>query len=195
MIILASASRARTAMLTAAGVTFEAHPAHVDESALKQSLAGQPPARIADALAEVKALKLSPRFPSQLVLGADQLLVSASGELLDKPLDRAGAEAQLRLLSGREHRLISAAVIVEHGRPVWRAQDSARLTMRPLGDAFITAYLDDELPSVLSCVGSYRIESRGAQLFSRVDGDHFVVQGLPLLAVLDYLRVRGELLA
>lgn len=194
MIILASASAARAAMLTAAGVVFEAHPAHTDEAALKASLAGQPPARIADALAEVKAVKLSARFPGQLVLGADQLLVAANGELLDKPLDRAGAAAQLCALSGCEHWLISAAVIAEQGRAIWRAQDSARLTMRSLSDAFIADYLDHELPGVLGCVGSYRIEGRGAQLFARVDGDHFIVQGLPLLAVLDYLRVRGELL-
>lgn len=181
-------------MLTAAGVAFEAHPAHVDEASLKTSLAGQPPARIADALAEVKALKLSARFPGQLVLGADQLLVTADGELLDKPVNRAGAEAQLGALRGREHRLISAAVFAENGRAVWRAQNSARLTMRVLSQQFIAAYLDYELPAVLGCVGSYRIEGRGAQLFTRVDGNHFVVQGLPLLAVLDYLRVRGELM-
>ncbi len=182
-------------MLTAAGVPFEAHPAHVDEAALKASLAGEPPGRIADALAEVKALKLSTSLPGKLVLGADQLLVTAGGELLDKPLGRAGAAAQLHALSGCEHRLISAAVVAENGRAVWRAQDSARLTMRALSDAFIADYLDHELPAVLGCVGSYRIEGRGAQLFARVDGDHFTVQGLPLLAVLDYLRVRGELLA
>jgi len=195
VIVLASASAARAAMLTAAGVSFAAHPAHVDEVALRHSLTGQPAARVADALAEVKALKLSPRFPGQLVLGADQLLVTAAGALLDKPVDRAAAAEQLRALSGSEHRLVSAAVIAENGRPVWRSQDSARLTMRTLSDAFIEAYLDAELPGVLGCVGSYRIEGRGAQLFARVDGDHFTVQGLPLLAVLDYLRVRGELLA
>ena len=181
-------------MLSAAGIEFEAHPAHVDEAALKAGLAGRPPARIADALAEVKALKLSPRFPGQLVLGADQLLVTPAGELLDKPVDRAAAETQLRALSGGEHRLNSAAVIAENDRAIWRAQDSARLTMRVLSDGFIADYLDHELPGILGCVGSYRIEGRGAQLFTRIDGDHFVVQGLPLLAVLDYLRVRGELL-
>lgn len=195
MIILASASAARAAMLSAAGVAFEAHPAHVDEPAFKLSLAGQPPARLADALAEVKALKLSTRYPGKLVLGADQLLVTASGVLLDKPVDRADGAAQLRTLSGGEHRLISAAVIAENGRAVWRTEASARLTMRQLSEAFIAVYLDHELPGVLGCVGSYRIEGRGAQLFSRIDGDHFVVIGLPLLAVLDYLRVRGELLA
>ena len=193
MIVLASSSAARAAMLTAAGVMFEAAAPHVDEAALKNSLAGERPERIADALAEAKALKLSVRYPGRLVLGGDQLLVTADGALLDKPGDRAAAAEQLRQLMGSAHRLVSAAVFSEDGRPVWRAHAEARLTMRPLSDAFIADYLDREGDAVLGCVGSYRIEGLGVQLFTRVAGDHFTIQGLPLLAVLDYLRVRGEL--
>lgn len=196
MITLASTSPARVAMLTAAGVAFITIASHVDEDALKAALATEraPPERVADALAEVKAVKVSRRVPG-LVLGVDQVLVMADGAILDKPGDRAGAEAQLGRLAGAEHRLIAAAVIAESGTPVWRASDSARLTMRPLSPGFIAAYLDHEGDAVLGCVGTYRIEGLGAQLFTRVRGDPFVIQGLPLLAVLDYLRTRGELTA
>ena len=193
MITLASTSPARSAMLVAAGITFTAVAPHVDEAAVKAGLATEQarPERVADALAEIKAVKVS-RRANGLVLGADQVLVSANAELFDKPGDRAGAEQQLRALAGTEHRLIAAAVIAENGVPVWRAAASAQLTMRRLSDAFIADYLDREGDAVLGCVGTYRIEGLGAQLFTKVVGDPFVIQGLPLLAVLDYLRVRGE---
>ncbi len=194
VITLASTSPARAAMLSAAGVAFAAVAPSVDEDAIKTGLVaeGARPDRIADALAETKAVKVSRRV-SGLVLGADQLLVTADGAMLDKPGDRAGAGAQLRRLMGAEHRLIAAAVIAENGVAVWRASDTARLTMRSLSDAFIADYLDREGDAVLWCVGTYRIEGLGAQLFTRVSGDPFVIQGLPLLAVLDYLRTRDEM--
>jgi septum formation protein len=194
-ILLASQSPARRAMLAAAGVAFEAVAPHVDEAAIRDAMAGAPPRDIADALAETKARKLSARYPGALVLGADQVLVTHDGALLEKPLTRAGGAAQLRRLAGQQHQLISAAVIVENGQSVWRKVDVARLTMRPLSDSFIDAYLDVEGEDVLHCVGTYRIEARGAQLFSRISGDHFTVQGMPLFALLDYLRLRGVLAA
>lgn len=197
MIILASQSAARRAMLDAAGVSYSAIPANSDEDGVTDALAAEsaPPEKIADALAELKAVKLSRAHPGALVLGADSVAVTSDGVLLAKPETRARAEAQLRQLSGTTHRLISAAVMAENGIAVWRAGGTARLTMRSLSDAFIGDYLDAEGADVLGCVGCYRIEGLGAQLFTRVDGDHFVVRGLPLLAVLDYLRVRGELQA
>ena len=195
MIVLASQSAARRAMLTAAGVAHDALPAHVDEDGVTAGLQaeGASPERIADALAELKAVKISRRLPGVLVLGADSVVVTADGTLIAKPETRPRAEAQLRELAGSTHRLVSAAVIAENGTPVWRTGGAARLTMRALSDAFITHYLDAEGDAVLGCVGCYRIEGLGAQLFSRIDGDQFVIRGLPLLAVLDYLRVRGEL--
>jgi len=195
MLVLASQSAARRAMLTAAGVPHQALPAHVDEDAITGGLQaeGATPLRIADALAEVKALKISRQHPGALVLGADSVAVAQDGTLLNKPETRARAEAQLRALSGTSHDLISAAVICEGGQPVWRSTGSAKLTMRALSDTFIADYLDAEGNAVLGCVGCYRIEGLGAQLFSRVDGDQFSIRGLPLLAVLDYLRVRGLL--
>ncbi len=195
MIVLASQSVARRAMLAAAGVAHEAMPAHVDEDGVTAGLqaAGATPEHIADALAELKAIKISRALPGVLVLGADSVVVTADGTLINKPETRLNAEAQLRQLAGSTHRLLSAAVIAENGKAVWRAGGAARLTMRTLSDAFITRYLDAEGEAVLGCVGCYRIEGLGAQLFSRIDGDQFVIRGLPLLAVLDYLRVRGEL--
>lgn len=195
MIILASQSPARRAMLTAAGVDHQALPAHIDEDAITAALvaAVAPPEHIADALAELKAVKISRAHPGILVLGADSVAVTADGSLLAKPETRANAEAQLRDLSGTTHRLVSAAVITENGTPVWRAAGSANLAMRHLSDAFITRYLDAEGDAVLGCVGCYRIEGLGAQLFTRVDGDQFTIRGLPLLAILDYLRIRGVL--
>ncbi|MGL4541720.1 MAG: Maf family protein [Polymorphobacter sp.] len=193
--ILASQSAARRTMLAAAGVAFEAMSPNVDEEAIREAflVRGAPPRDIADALAETKAVKLSRRFPQRLVLGADQLLVTAEGTILDKPGSRDRAADQLRALMGKPHQLISAAVIVQGGEAVWRQIDTARLTMRPLSDTFIQSYLDAEAEHVIHCVGAYRIEALGAQLFTRVAGDHFTIRGLPLLAVLDFLRRRGVL--
>jgi septum formation protein len=197
MIILASQSAARQAMLAAAGVSFTAVPAHIDEDQVMAALIAEAasPERIADALAELKALKISRSHPGQLVLGADSIVATAHGTLLAKPETRARAQSQLQQLSGTTHKLVSAAVIAQDGQPVWRAGAAARLTMRPLSDAFIADYLDKEGEAVLGCVGCYRIEGLGAQLFTRIEGDQFVIRGLPLLAVLDYLRTRGALRA
>lgn len=196
-LVLASTSAARRAMLHAAGVPHEALAPGVDEDELKLSLAaaGASPRGVADALAEAKAVKVSRRLPGALVLGADQVLALPDGTMFDKPADRAGAAAQLRGLRGREHRLISAAVIAENGRAVWRLVDTATLWVREFSDAWLEAYLDDEGAAILGCVGSYRLEARGAQLFSRIRGDHFTILGLPFLGVLDYLRTRGVIAA
>ncbi|GGI89189.1 Maf-like protein [Polymorphobacter multimanifer] len=191
MIILASQSAARRSMLAAAGVAHDAIPAHVDEEGVTAALVGAPAEKIADALAELKAVKISRAHPDALVLGADSIAVTADGELLAKPETRARAEVQLRQLAGTTHRLVSAAVVAQGGKPVWRAGGVARLMMRPLSDAFIADYLDREGEAVLGCVGCYRIEGLGAQLFTRIDGDQFVIRGLPLLALLGWLRERG----
>lgn len=193
MLILASQSASRTAMLSAAGVPFTAEPAHADEGALKAAMAGAHPREVADALAELKALKVSARHPGRLVLGSDSLAVLADGTILDKPTSRDEARDHLRRMSGARHDLVSAAVIAENGQPVWRVVDKAKMFVRPLSDAFIDAYLDAEWPAIAGCVGCYRIEGPGAQLFARIDGSQFTVLGMPLLPVLDYLRVRKVL--
>ena len=189
-LILASQSASRRAMLTAAGVPFEATAAGVDEDAAKAALAGSKPRDLADALAELKAVKVSLRHPGRLVLGSDSVVSLADGSLLDKPESRDQAADHLARMSGARHDLWSAAVIAENGRPVWRHVEAAKMHVRPLSPAFIEGYLDQEWPAIAGCVGCYRIEGPGAQLFSRIEGSQFTVLGLPLLNVLDYLRTR-----
>ncbi|MFM9827688.1 MAG: Maf family protein [Sphingomonas sp.] len=196
-LVLASQSAARRAMLTAAGVPHVAVTAMVDEDAAKRALLadGAAPRAIADTLAELKARKVSQQLPEDLVLGCDSVVVDADGTLMNKPLDRADAAAQLARLSGTTHRLISAAVLAERGAATWRHVDSVAMTMRPLGAAFIHAYLNSEWPAIQNCVGCYRLEGRGAQLFAAIDGSHFTVLGLPLLPLLAHLRQRKLLAA
>jgi septum formation protein len=194
-LVLASQSASRRAMLDAAGVPFEAMAAGVDEEAAKASLRadGLAARDLADALAELKALRISHREPDALVLGSDSVVALEDGSMLDKPADRDEAAAHLRRLSGRRHELVSAAVMAEDGRPVWRVVDRAKMYVRPLSESFIQHYLDLEWPAISWCVGCYRIEGPGAQLFTRIEGSQFTVLGMPLLPVLDYLRVRGVL--
>jgi septum formation protein len=188
--ILASQSASRRAMLTAAGVPFDAVAAGVDEEAAKHSLAGLRPRDLADALAELKALKVSARAPQALVLGSDSIVALADGTLLDKPESRDQAADHLARMSGTRVELWSAAVIAESGAAVWRHVEAAKLHVRSLSPAFIQTYLDAEWPAIAGCVGCFRIEGPGAQLFTRIDGSQFTVLGLPLLNVLDYLRLR-----
>ena len=193
-LVLASASRARAEMLRNAGVDVAINPARVDEAAVKASLLaeGAPPRDVADKLAELKALRVGSRHPGDLVLGADQVLVHRGG-ILDKPADMAEARAQLQRLRGERHELLSAAVIVTQGSPVWRHIGLARLAMRPFSDAFLDDYLARLGDAALTSVGAYHLEGLGAQLFARVEGDYFTVLGLPLLELLGFLRARGVL--
>ena len=194
-LILASKSKARLAMLTAAGVPVEAIAANVDEETLKDGLKseGVTARNLADALAEAKAVRLSRRIGSGLVLGADQILALDDGTMLDKPANPADAIAQLKLLSGTKHKLFSAAVIAEQGIPVWRHVDIATLSVRTLSDSFIEQYVESEWDNIRHCVGCYEIEGRGVQLFSAITGSQFTIMGLPLLHLLDYLRIRSIL--
>ena len=180
-------------MLTAAGVPFEAVSPGVDEEAAKAALRadGLGARDLADALAELKALRVSQKFPGQLALGCDSIVALDDGTMIDKAESCAELADQLRRMAGTTHSLYSAAVICEGGQPVWRHVDRAKMSMRPMSDMFIDAYLAAEDEDLLGCVGGYRIEGRGAQLFARVEGSHFTIMGLPLLPLLDYLRVRG----
>ena len=192
MLVLASQSSSRKAMLTAAGVEFSAVPAAVDERALEASLAGNAPEAIALALAEAKALAVSAGHGTALVLGSDSL-VSVEGRRFDKPRSRDEAAEHLRRCSGREMHLHSAAALAQSGAVLWRHGDRAVLRVRPLSEPFIASYLDAEWPAVAGCVGVFRIEAMGVQLFESIAGSHFTVLGMPLLPVLTALRMYGGL--
>ncbi len=188
-VVLASQSPARRRLLAAAGVVFQADSPRVDEEEVKRSLraAGAKPEQAAEQLAELKALKVSQRHPGALVIGADQLLV-CDGAWFDKPADRAAALAQLEALQGRTHRLVTALVVARDGQRLWHHQEAPRITLRQLERAQLERYLEAAGEAVLSSVGAYHLEGLGAQLMLKVEGDHFTVQGLPLLPLLEFLR-------
>lgn len=192
MIVLASQSASRKAMLTAAGVAFTVLPADVDERGIEASLGEANPDQVALALAEAKALAVSHRQSGALVLGSDSL-VDVEGRRFDKPRSREDAASHLRFFSGKVMRLHSAAALARDGAIVWSDGAAASLHVHDLSEAFIAAYLDAEWPAVAGCVGVFRIEARGVQLFSSIEGDHFTVLGMPLLKVLAALRAQGEL--
>ncbi|MCC6927166.1 Maf family protein [Novosphingobium sp.] len=194
MLILASQSQSRRAMLEAAGIAFEPIPAQVDERAIEAGLAGAAAADIALALADAKAQAVSAAARGRLVLGSDSL-VEVEGRRFDKPANIEEAAAHLRFFSGKVMQLHSAAALVRDGVVVWRHVALARLKVRALSERFITSYLGHEWPAVAGCVGVFRIEARGVQLFEAIEGDHFTVLGMPLLAVLGALREHGDMLS
>ena len=191
-LVLASASPTRAQLLSAAGISFDVKPASVDEDALKDSLLaeGVGAAAVADALAELKAVRVSTRQHDALVLGADQVL-EFEDELISKCETMAGAAALLSRLRGKTHMLITSAVLAQDGTPIWRHTSRIKLTMRAFSDAFLADYLADEGEEILGSVGCYRLEGRGLQLFSRIDGDYFAILGLPMLPLLTALRDQG----
>jgi septum formation protein len=193
-VVLASASAVRAQLLAAAGVPFEQRPAAVDEAALKEALRAEDAAAedAAVALAELKAQHVARLLPEAIVLGADQIL-ACEGRWFDKPRDRADARGQLGDLAGRRHELATAVVAFRGGVRVWHHLAMPRLWLRPCSPGFLDAYLDAVDQGALASVGAYQIESLGAQLFARIEGDHFAVLGLPLLPLLEFLREQGVL--
>ncbi|MBI1171105.1 septum formation protein Maf [bacterium] len=191
-LLLASQSPIRLTLLRNAGLQVEPHPARIDEEALRTALAeeGASSRDIADALAEAKALKLAGRHPEALVLGCDQILALGS-RIFSKAETRAEARQQLADLSGHTHHLLSALVLYDKGKPIWRHVGVARLTMRESSDAFLESYLDRTWPEIAQSVGCYQLESEGIRLFSAIEGDYFTILGLPLLPLLNYLSLRG----
>jgi septum formation protein len=195
-IVLASGSQTRKQMLERAGLSVHVEKPYVDEDEIKQSFRaeGMAAAEVAEMLAELKASRVGSRYvgTSTLVIGADQML-ECEGAWFDKPADRAGATESLRRLSGRTHTLISSVVVVHNGVRIWHHVDRAQMVMRKLSDAYIESYLDQAGAAVCQSVGAYQVEGLGAQLFNQVRGDIFTVLGLPLLPLLDFLRIRGVL--
>ena len=191
-LLLASASEIRLLLLRNAGLQVTAQPARVDEQTIRHALEaeGATPRDIADALAEVKARKLADKNPTALVLGCDQVL-AFQGRAFGKPETAEAARAQLHDLRGQTHQLLSAVVLYDQGKPVWRHVGQARLTMHTMSDTYIDAYLAHNWASVQHSVGAYKLEEEGVRLFSAVEGDYFTILGLPLLALLGYLGQRG----
>nr|WP_166177713.1 Maf family protein [Altererythrobacter segetis] len=190
MIILASKSASRRTMLGAAGVEFELRPAAIDERALEAELGDADPATVAMALAEAKALSVEGR--GRPVLGSDSV-VSVGGRRFNKPASRTQAAEHLQFFSGKRMELHSAAAIAVGGHLRWSDVARATLQVRELSDDFIERYLVAEWPEVGQCVGVFRIESLGVQLFESIEGDMFTVLGMPLLPVLGALRELEEL--
>lgn len=191
-LVLASGSLSRREMLSAAGLAFEIQPAEVDERAIEAGLADPSPQAAALALAEAKALAVSRLRPGALVLGSDSL-IEVEGRRFNKPASRDDAAAHLRFFSGKAMALHSAAALARDGVIEWRCGELATLKVRDLSESFIEAYLRAEWPAVVGCVGVFRIEAMGVQLFERIDGSHFTVLGMPLLPVLAALRAQAEL--
>jgi len=193
-LVLASASTVRRQLLESAGVRVQAVPPRIDEAAVKAALLadGAAPRDVADTLAEAKARKISGRHPGALVLGCDQVLAH-DGTILSKPATAEDARAQLARLCGGQHRLLSAAVLYRDGAPLWRHVGTVRLTMRAASDSYLDAYVARNWDSIRHSVGAYKLEEEGVRLFTRIEGDYFTVLGLPLLEVLSYLTLRGEI--
>lgn len=188
-LILASASSSRATMLRNAGLDFDIRPARVDEEEIKLSLKadGASLRDAATALAELKAHRISATEPADFIIAADSM-VACDGRWYDKPADMNTARMHLLSLRGKTHELVSAVALARGGSVIWRHAETAKLTMREFSDAFLDAYLAQAGDAVLSCVGCYQLEGLGAQLFSRIQGDHFTILGLPLLPLLDILR-------
>ena len=188
-LILASSSASRQTLMRNAGLTFSAIPADIDERALDEQLEreGASPEEVALELARAKALAVSALHPQALVLGCDQTMALGS-RVYHKPKTMAEAEAHLLSLSGKAHRLNSAAVLVRKGEVVWKTISGAELLVRSLSPEFVSRYLQRVGEKALSSVGAYQLEGEGIQLFTSIEGDYFTILGLPLLPLLTKLR-------
>jgi septum formation protein len=193
-LLLASKSESRRALLSAAAIPIEVLPADIDERAIEAQAVLTAPAEVAALLAREKARAVAASRPGRLVLGADQTLALGQRRF-SKPANLAAAREQLTALRGRTHELHSALALVRGGTIVFEHCETARLAMRAFSDGFLDAYVAAAGPAVMASVGAYQVERLGIQLFEQIEGDHFTIMGLPLLALLQYLRQAGCLAA
>tara|TARA_B100001939_G_scaffold342104_1_gene352722 strand:- start:15647 stop:16240 length:594 start_codon:yes stop_codon:yes gene_type:complete len=193
-LVLASGSRSRKKLLEDAGIACRAHPASVDEAALRDrmSAAGATFQDIAEALAREKAVQVSRKYPGQYVLGGDQLLI-CDGRLFAKAHNLDQARRHLKFFRGRTHYLYTSLVLVKDDEEIWRTTVTPELTMRDFSDDFLEHYLEKTGEAILSSVGCYFLEEQGAQLFAEIKGDYFSILGLPLLPLMEILRQKGVL--
>lgn len=193
-LVLASTSRIRHELLEKAGLSIEVTAPRVDEAMIRDAMLAEQfsPRDIADGLAEAKAMRVSRKRPGAMVLGCDQVL-DLDGKVLSKPTTPDEARAQLLSMRGRRHDLLSAAVICQDGEPIWRHVGRARLTVRQFSDDWIDTYIKRNWPDIAESVGAYKLEAEGVRLFSKIEGDYFTILGLPLLDLLSFLTLRGDL--
>lgn len=193
-IILASASPVRALLLRNAGLDPIVKPVRIDEEAVRAALLaeGYPPQDLAGALAEQKSREGAARHPEALVIGADQIL-ECDGRIFAKPVDPDDARVRIAALAGRTHHLLSAAVVCQGAEVLWRHVARVQMTMHPLRPDEIAAYVARHWPDIGQSAGGYRIEAEGVRLFSRIDGDYFAILGLPLIELLTWLRIRGDI--
>jgi septum formation protein len=191
-LVLASGSSIRAQLLRNANVDFTVNVPRVDEQSLKDAMLAQSalPRDIADALAEMKARKISGKVSDAWVIGCDQVL-DFKGQLVSKPESPRQVIDQLGQMRGETHKLFSAAVIYEGGRPIWRHVGQVRLRMRMTSDQYLADYVARNWDKIRHCAGGYMLESEGVRLFDAIDGDYFNVLGMPLLEILDFLAQRG----
>jgi septum formation protein len=191
-LILASGSDMRSQLMRNAGLSYSVIIPRIDEQNIKDALVaeGAHPRDIADALAEIKARKVSSNYNDAMTIGCDQIL-SIDGSILSKPASIDAARDQLRALRAKRHMLLSAAVVYHEGKPIWRHVGQVRLRMRNVSDAYIDDYVDRNWDDIKSAVGSYKLESEGVRLFDSIEGDYFHVLGMPLLELLAFLTLRG----
>ena len=190
-IILASESKIRRKLLLQAEVNFQSIAAKIDEDTIKESLKNEDakPKDISDTLAEYKAIRVANNFPTDIIIGCDQILV-CNNEIISKARTLNEAKETLKLLRGKSHQLLSSAVIYDNNKPVWRTTSRAQLFMRDFTDEYLEYYIKTSGTDILSSVGCYLLENNGVNLFNRIQGDYFTVLGFPLLEVLDFLRKR-----
>ena len=194
LVVLASGSATRANVLREAGIGFSIHAAEIDEDAIKNSMRAENRSALdtAQALSDLKASQVSLNYPEALVIGSDQVLARDEA-WLDKPKNLLRAREQLLSLRGRNHQLLTAVSVARRGAVIWRDCATSELVMRNFSDEFLDRYLESEKNDVCDSVGGYRLEGRGIQLFSRVDGVYFDILGLPLVSLLNFLREHGAI--